>query len=66
VNKEAEAYIEDWQAEGISEVDLFFFALRTVTGFKEHFDSIQKELTSEAERLSVLSSLKKTAKITGI
>lgn len=56
----AERYIEDWASEGISEHDLFFFALNTVTGFREHYKIIKAELDREAERLSDISGLKPT------
>lgn len=54
----ATEYIEDWAGEGLSEQDFFSFAVATVTGLKEIYSALKREVEAEAERLSGISGSK--------
>lgn len=54
----AEQYIADWEAERISEQDLFFFAMLLVPSFSSVFSELSEEAARQAERLSVVTGSK--------
>ena len=57
----ATEYIEDWAGEGLSEQDFFSFAVATVTGLKEIYSALKREVEAETERLSGISGSKMAA-----
>ncbi len=51
----AEEYIEDWAAEGLSEIDFFTLSASAVSGFKEAFNKISADVRAQEERLSAIT-----------
>lgn len=45
----ANDYVEDWTAYGIDPETVFFFGLRTVTGYKRIYDDIMEKIRAETE-----------------
>lgn len=48
--------IEDWEAERISEIDLFFFASLLIPGYRQTFKELQEEAERVTARLSVFTT----------
>lgn len=53
---DAKEMIEDWEAERISEIDLFFFASLLIPGFRQIFKELQQEAERQTERLLAAST----------
>lgn len=51
----ANEYIEDWKADGISELDLFFFATKTVSGLKTQVEKLRAEVEKQTGALLAIS-----------
>lgn len=56
--EKAEDYIEDWQAAGVNEEDLFFFALGRVAGFKERYREMRDQISREQAALLAITGSK--------